>query len=89
MDTVTDNANMRAELSFQATSQLTTNNAQDIVSAVGNFCNLLTSGMYSGAVHLLDAGLDVSVGPGQTIYLNTDASSASIFTKCIIRVEER
>src|SRR5687768_14590477 len=47
-----DDGAYSAELSFQAVSQLATNNAQDIVSAVAGYVNFTTSGATLACINL-------------------------------------
>jgi hypothetical protein len=83
-----NNDQVHAELSFQQTSQVTTDDAQGIIDAVAGWNNLVTSGMSFAHLNKVCNGLYVPVGVGQIVYLNTSITGAAQ-VKVIMHVMER
>jgi hypothetical protein len=87
LNSVTDDQELGAELSFQAASGLTTDNAQGIIDAVEIYANVLTSGIYNGSVCKSCFGIVIPVQIGQLVYLNTAGAGANK-TKALMYVLE-
>jgi len=69
MDSITDGATLRVELSRASATEIAVNGAQQCISEVGMYGNFVTSGLaqFSQVVFL---PCDVSVVQGQIIYLH-------------------
>lgn len=88
-NSITDNDAIYGELSFQSTSQLTTNNAQNIISTISGFTNLVTSGMTVFSLQKVDLGLYIPVGIGVVVYMNLNINNAVLGVKAIVRVTQK
>jgi hypothetical protein len=87
-DSLSDNALVSAELSFQQTSQLATTGAVGVVDSVVLFQNVQAApvGQSFNSVNQLTNGLRIPVVPGNILYLNTSNSGGAV--KALVFVQE-
>lgn len=77
-DSVTDNASVVLELSTLPTSQLTTNDAREIIAVVRLRSNVLTSGMAQQA-HTVWVPLDVAFRAADILYLHATVGGTLVY----------
>lgn len=78
MDSVTDNAQVRLELSKVPTNQIGTNGALDPFLEVGMFGNFVTSGLSAFSVNQFFP-VDVGVRQGEIVYLHATVSGTATY----------
>ena len=78
LDCVTDNGQVRAELSKVPTNQIGTNGALDPFLEVGVFSNFVTSGLATGGVNAF-MPLDVQCRQGEIVYLHVTVSGTATY----------
>lgn len=86
LDGTADNNSVTAELSFQSASQLTTNNAQGVISACTQYINVGAAGNAVTGINFQDF-TDIPVQTGEIIYINT-AISGSSAVKVLVHVQD-
>lgn len=87
IDSITDGASIRAELTKVATNQIATNGALDPFLEVGIYGNFVTSGLAQGGVNQFFP-VDVPVRQGEIIYVNTTvAGTLNYFFNAIIHYQ--
>lgn len=76
IDMVADNNQFAAEISLASASEINTNGAQQCLSEIRSYNNLVTSGMVQGAQNLF-VPVDVAVKQGQIIYMHVLCTTAT------------
>jgi hypothetical protein len=83
-NTITDDAQVRIELSKVPTNQIAVNGALDPFLEFGIYQNFVTSGMSAPGVPLLFVPLDVDCRQGEIIYLHATVSGTVVYFCTII-----
>jgi len=90
MDFDAESESLRAELSFIATGQLTTNDARGVISAVRGQLSFTTSGAMLAAINQAHALPNLQVSGGERLFINlVSASGVTSNINCLIYHETR
>jgi hypothetical protein len=79
MDSITDNANLVAELSLASATEIAVNAAQQCISEVQALSNFVTSGLFIHGINLF-CPVNVPVNQGQIVYLHVTVSGTLTYT---------
>lgn len=88
-DGVTDNGKASVELSFFPTSFIATNDSAGPIDQIAEQTNFNTSGLNFAAVNQQTVDLDVAVGMGEKLYLNSVCSGTiGADVTCFVYVQD-
>lgn len=85
MDMVADNSNCALEVSRASATELAVNGAQQCIAVVGQYGNLVTSGVFPGGINVF-LPVDVPVDQGQIVYLHALITTCTYYAEIILHI---